>query len=101
MFALLAKLLLAFSVSGSARSGAQAVIDHFGADADVRISDKVRVLVAQSIAGEEDDSSADESDTDSDLEVVPPPAPGKPRLRIEIGDDADANAELPKFSETA
>src|SRR5438445_5240199 len=102
MFALLAKLLLAFSVSGSARSGAQAVVDHFGADAETRISDKVRVLVAQSINGDEDDPSADESDGDSDLEAIPPPpAAGKPRLRIDIGDDANANADLPKFSETA
>jgi uncharacterized membrane protein len=103
MFSLLAKLLLAFSVSGSARSGAQAVIDHFGNDVDARISDEIRVLVAQSVDGEEVDGSADESDADSDLEVIPPPAAGKPRLRIEIGDEAnaDANADLPKFSETA
>ena len=105
MFAQLASLLLAFSVSGTVRAGAHALIDHLADDANVRTSDEVRVAAGQR-ADDDEDVSDDDGDTDADLEVVPPrppPPPGKPALRIQIGDEnaGDSNGDLPQFSETA
>ena len=103
MFALLLNLLLAFSVSGSVRAGAHAIVDHLSDDVNLRISDKVRAMVDQQQQQQDADSadSEDDSDTDSDLEAVPPPpaTPGKSgRLQIRMGDDSDA--DLPAFSES-
>src|SRR5438309_7483609 len=98
MFALLANLLLAFSVSGTVRAGTHALIERLSEDANVHGSHTAGAIV-QSDGTDDEDSSDDESD--SDLESVPPPAPpapGNPRERIPIGDDT--KAELPKFSET-
>ena len=103
MFALLLRLLLAFSVSGTIRAGAHALADHVSDDVDVRISDKVRAIVRQQQQDTDsaDTDAEDESDADSDLEAVPPP-PNPPakagRLQIRIGDDSDA--DLPPFSES-
>src|SRR5438067_6671090 len=104
MFALLLNLLLAFSVSGSVRAGAHAIVAHLSDDVHVRISDKVRAMVDQQQQQQDADSadSEDDSDTDSDLEAVPPPpaTPGKSgRLQIRMGDDSDA--DLPAFSESS
>src|SRR5919204_3404960 len=105
MFALLLNLLLAFSVSGTVRAGAHAIVDRVSDDVNVRISDKVRAIVQQQQrqrdADSADSDSEEDSDTDSDLEAVPPPppTPAKPgRVQIRIGDDSDA--DLPAFSES-
>src|SRR6266446_684961 len=103
MFALFPHLLLAFSVSGTVRSGAHALVDHFADGANVRISDKVRAMLQQHQDMAQDDDAAADDETDSDLEVVPPrpPTPPKvPRQQIEIGGDV-ATPDLPPFSETA
>ena len=104
-------LLLAFSVSGSVRSGAHALVDHFaegGGGGGTRTSEKVREIVQrhqQQMAAampdtDESDSDAD-SDSDSDLEVVPPRPPTSvqlPHVQIQIDNQP---ADLPPFSETA
>ena len=100
MFALLANLLLAVSVSGTVRAGTHALIERLSEDANVHASHAAQAIV-QNDGTDDEDSSDDESD--SDLESVPPPppappAPRNPHERIRIGDDT--NAELPKFTET-
>src|SRR2546421_9044983 len=98
-------LLLAFSVSGTVRSGAHAIVDHFAeGGGSARISDKVRAMVQRTEQQAQDDAaeSDPDEDSDSDLEVVPPesPVPAKlPRLRIQIGKDTPR--DLPPYSETA
>ena len=98
-------LLLAFSVSGTLRSGAHAIVDHFAeGGGSARISDKVRAMVQRTEQQAQDDAaeSDPDEDSDSDLEVVPPesPVPAKlPRLRIQIGKDTPR--DLPPYSETA
>ena len=86
-------LLLAFSVSGSVRSGAHALLDHFaeggGGGSD---TGKVRVLVQpqQAMAKAQADDDAEEgdsdADSDTDLEAVPPPPapPRLPRIKIDL-----------------
>jgi hypothetical protein len=99
MLALFASSLLAFSVSGTVRAGAHALVDHLADDVNVGASHQVRAIVQQQEGA--DSESDDESDVDSDLEVVPPRSPGSaklPRLNIQIGDDSDG--DLPTFSET-
>src|SRR2546421_7510451 len=104
-------LLLAFSVSGTVRSGAHAIVDHFAeGGGSARMSDKVRAIVQRSEQQAQDDEpDADpDSDSDSDLEVVPP-APAKapgPHVQFRFGDAADAvlhdtDHDLPPYSETA
>ena len=99
-------LLLAFSVSGTVRSGAHALLDHFaeggGGGSD---TGKVRVLVQpqQAMAKAQADDDAEEgdsdADSDTDLEAVPPP-PAPPRLpRIKIDLD-NGPRDLPPYSET-
>jgi len=98
-------LLLAFSVSGTLRSGAHAIVDHFAeGGGSARISDKVRAMVQRTEQQAQDDAaeSDPDEDSDSDLEVVPPesPVPAKlPRLRMQIGKDTPR--DLPPYSETA
>jgi hypothetical protein len=96
MVALLANLLLAFSVSGTIRAGTHALIDRLADDGNVR----VHVALRQSDSGDEDKAD-DESDSDSDLEVVPPrpPAGNKSLFRIQIDDNT--SGDLPRFTETA
>ena len=99
MLALFASSLLAFSVSGTVRAGAHALVDHLADDVNVGASHQVRAIVQQQEGA--DSESDDESDVDSDLEVVPPRSPGSaklPRLNIQIGDDSDG--DLPTFSES-
>ena len=112
MFALLASLLLAFSVSGTVRAGTHALIERLSDGANARVHDKVHIIVGGTAQRSDDDEDAsddqdpsdDDSDADAVLEVVPPraplppPPPGKPGL-VEIGNDA--NADLPRFSWTA
>src|SRR5438067_1753053 len=104
-------LLLAFRVSGTVRSGAHAIVDHFAeGGGSARMSEKVRAIVQRSEQQAQDDEpDADpDSDADSDLEVVPP-APAKapgPHVQSRFGDAADAvlhdtDHDLPPYSETA
>jgi hypothetical protein len=97
-------LLLAFSVSGTVRSGAHALLDHFTEDGGSgRVSDKVRLIVkrheqlAQAQSQVDDDADADpDTDSDSELEAVPPPTPD---IRIDLGDGQ--RRDLPPYTETA
>jgi len=105
MSALLLNLLLAFSVSGTVRAGAHAIVDHLSDDVNVHVSDKVRAMVErqQDSDSASDSEADDDSDADSDLEAVPPPAPPPPtpqggRLRIRVGEDS--GSDLPAFSES-
>ena len=98
------ELLLAFSVSGTVRSGAHAIVDHFAeGGGSARISEKVRAIVQRhEQQAQDDDADADaDADADSDLEAVPPPPtpPKIPRIQIKIGDEQAR--DLPPFSETA
>jgi hypothetical protein len=75
-------LALAFGVSSTVRSGAQALVEHFAeGGGGPRLSEKVRAIVerhqAEASADEPDaDPDTDtDTDTDSDLEVVPPRPP--------------------------
>ena len=99
-------LLLAFSLSGTVRSGAHAIVDHFAeGGGSGRISDRVRAMVQRTEQqGQDDAADADadpDADSDSDLEAVPPEsaAPSKARVRIQIGEDTPR--DLPPYSETA
>src|SRR5207302_8417070 len=88
-------LLLAFSVSGTVRSGAHALLDHFaeggGGGSD---TGKVRVLVqpqqamakAQAQADDDAEEGDSDADSDTDLEAVPPPPapPRLPRIKIDL-----------------
>jgi hypothetical protein len=103
-------LLLAFSVSGTVRSGAHAIVDHFAeGGGNSRVSDKVRAIEQRS---DQPDDAADaepdpDADPDSDLEAVPPPSSSQgPRVRLHFGEAADAmlhppEHDLPLYSETA
>ncbi|MFL5311383.1 MAG: hypothetical protein ACJ79H_13110 [Myxococcales bacterium] len=98
-------LLLAFSVSGTVRPFAHAIVDHFAeGGGGARLSDET-AAVAQRTDEQAQDEAADadsDPDADSDLEAVPPePAvpPKLPRVRIQIGEDA--SRDLPPYSETA
>ncbi|HKC59275.1 MAG TPA: hypothetical protein VKB92_04245, partial [Myxococcales bacterium] len=72
------ELLLAFSVSGTVRSGAHAIVDHFAeGGGSTRISEKVRAIVQRHEQQAQDDDADADADADSDLEAVPP-APSKP-----------------------
>ena len=99
-------LILAFSVCGTLRSGAHALLDHFaegggggGDSAKVRASveRQDRALAQVQLDDEEADPDAD---TDTDLEAVPPPPtpPRPPRIKIEPGSEPH---DLPPYSETA
>src|SRR5712671_2532313 len=99
-------LLLAFSLSGTVRSGAHAIVDHCAeGGGSARISDRVRAMVQRTEQqGQDDAADADadpDADSDSDLEAVPPEsaAPSKARVRIQIGEDTPR--DLPPCSETA
>src|SRR5919202_45843 len=101
MSALLLNLLLAFSVSGTVRAGAHAIVDHLSDDVNVHVSDKVRAIVERQ--RDSDSASDSEADDDSDLEAVPPRAPPPPtpqggRLRIRVREDSAS--DLPAFSES-
>ena len=95
-------LLLAFSVSGSVRSGAQALVERLAAESsDPVVAQRLRDLVQQrrdrqvqeqDATGETDAEAEAEPDSDSDLEAVPPP-PARP------GRDGQ-DTQLPPFSET-
>src|SRR3989442_483267 len=94
-------LLLAFSVSGTVRSGAHAIADHFAeGGGNARISDKVRAIVERTDQQAQDDAAdADpDAESESDLEAVPPepPVPPKPPR---VGKDMPR--DLPPYSETA
>jgi hypothetical protein len=94
-------LLLAFSVSGTVRSGAHAIVDHFAeGGGNARISDKVRAIVQQTDQQAQDDGAdADpDAESESDLEAVPPepPVPPKPPRA-----GKDMPRDLPPYSETA
>ena len=103
-------LLLAFSVSGTVRSGAHAIVDHFAeGGGNSRVSDKVRAIEQRS---DQPDDAVDaepdpDADPDSDLEAVPPPSSSQgPRVRLHFGEAADAmlhppEHDLPPYSETA
>jgi hypothetical protein len=105
-------LLLAFSVSGTVRSGAHAIVEHFAeGGGGSRVSEKIRAIaqrhehqIQAQVGAQTDDPDADpdpDPDSDTDLEAVPPPPapPRLPRIKIQIGDDQAG--ELPPFSETA
>src|SRR2546423_9113383 len=106
-------LLLAFSVSGTLRSGAHAIVDHFAeGGGDARVSEKVRAIVERTDQQAQNDAADDdpdaESESDSDLEAVPPEqskAPA-PHIRLQFGEAAAAllpptDAHAPAFSGTA
>ncbi len=102
-------LLLAFSVSGTVRSGAHAIVDHFAeGGGSTRISEKVRAIVQRHEEQAQDDDADADADADSDLEAVPP-APSKPQgghVQLRFGEAASAilhepEHDLPPFSETA
>jgi hypothetical protein len=98
-------LLLAFSVSGTLRSGAHAIVDHFAeGGGNARISDRVRAIAERADEQAQDEAAdADpDAESDSDLEAVPPepPVPPKlPRVRGQVGEDTPR--DLPPYSETA
>src|SRR5712671_7955888 len=102
-------LLLAFSLSGSVRSGAHAIVDHFAeGGGNARISDHVRAMVQRTEQQAQDDAAdADpDADSDSDLEAVPPEPKSQGHVRLRFGDAADAmlhepDRDLPPYSETA
>ncbi len=103
------ELLLAFSVSGTVRSGAHAIVDHFAeGGGSTRISEKVRAIVQRHEQQAQDDDADADADADSDLEAVPP-APSKPQgghVQLRFGEAASAilhepEHDLPPFSETA
>jgi hypothetical protein len=103
-------LLVAFSVSGTVRSGAHALLDHFAeGGGGTRISEKVREIVQRheqrmaQVQAQDDVADADaDTDSDSDLEAVPPPPkPQGPHIQLRFGEAADAMLhESEPFSET-
>jgi hypothetical protein len=102
-------LLLAFSVSGTVRSGAHALVDHFAeGGSGSLLSTKVRAIVQRQEQQAQDDGSDPDADnaadSDADLEAVPPRPPKSPRIRILVGSDEASDqqvTDLPPYSETA
>jgi hypothetical protein len=96
-------LLVAFSVSGSVRSGASALVDRLAAESsDPVVAQRLRDLVKEQRDRQvqDQDTNADaeaDSESDTDLEAVPPPssstAPG-------AQPESEMQRDLPPFSET-